>query len=122
MGQFRPRVFNAKIEILAISAIVEDQAPGNGDPVGRLPPQSPAALSLHAHTHTLHTQTHHTYTDRTRERPDEPTHTYSDANSCAKCYPHTVRVTKRSTIYTKIVSNVRGLIISGKIWWRGYQQ
>ena len=53
MGLFRPRVFNANIEILDIGDVVEDQAPGNADPVGRLPPQSPAALSLHAHTHTL---------------------------------------------------------------------
>ena len=101
MGLFRPRVINANIEILDIVDVVEDQAPGNGDPVGRLPPQGPAALRLHAHTHTFHTQTHHTYTDRTKERPVEPTHTYSDANSCAKCYPQPVRVTERSTHYTK---------------------
>ena len=118
VGQFRPRVFNAKIVILAISAIVEDQAPGNGDPVGRPPPPGPAALGLHAHTHTTHTykthsdtthlhktgthaihttltrhtQTHHTYTRQDKRRTGRTNSHNSDANSCAKCNPQPVTV------------------------------
>ena len=65
VGLFRPRVFNANIEILDIGDVIEDQAPGNGDPVGRLPPQSPADLN----PHTYHRHTH------IRTPPPPPTDT-----------------------------------------------
>ena len=86
MGPFRPRVFNAKIVILAIRVIVENQAPGDGDPVGRPPPPGTAALILHAHTRSNTPHLH----NRTREGPVNHHHN-SDANPCAKCNPQPVR-------------------------------
>ena len=69
MGLFRPRVFNANIEMLAIGDVIEDQAPGNDDPVGRLPPQRPAGLN----PHTYHRHTH--------IRIPTPTHRHSHSHT-----------------------------------------